>query len=117
MSIDVVNFGWVHACFFQGFGHRPGGAFPSCHWLGQVMRVRGGRIPFDLAQNRSATIFRAFFALQHQHGRALTHDETVTVFVERAAGFGGIFVEPGKGSQSIEPSNRYGDHWSLAAAG
>src|SRR5437879_5332865 len=58
-----------------------------------MVKIRGGAIADNFAENFRLPFFRVFESFQHENGGALAERETVTLGIERAALSGGEHLQ------------------------
>ena len=88
----------------QGLGHGAGAALPVGGGGGDVVGVAGGAVAHHLGIDLGAPGHGVPVLLQHQHGRALTHDEAAALGVKGDGGPAGVIphVEGPHGGEAAD---------------
>ena len=84
MRVDVVDVHGIQARVGQRDLHRPRAAAAVRARRRDVVRVTAGAVAAQGAEDRRAARAGRVARLEHEHARALAHDEAVTAVVERA---------------------------------
>ena len=88
VRVQVADLPWNHARALAGSGHGGECSVSLRMGLGQMVRVRGGAVAGNFAENVGAPALRVFQGFQRQHRRAFAESKPVAPRIERAAAGG-----------------------------
>ena len=117
VGVDVGDGLEVEAAAAHGDFHAAGGALAVRAGGGDVVGVGGVAVAGDFAVDAGAPFFGVLQFFEHEHARALAHDEAVAFPVKRARGAGGVVVAGAERLHGAEAADADGDDGGLGAAG
>src|ERR1700753_2464487 len=107
MRIYVVHISRPQFGAAQGILHCSKTTFSFRRHAGDVISIRAHTVANNLRQDVGFTCAGMFQLLQDQDAGPFTNDETIAVFIERAAGMLGIFIAGGERAHGSKPANAH----------